>query len=120
MADNTHSFKPKTVGHNLTAGSANVVYTCPANCMSKVVLLYVTNHGSGNKTLTVQWYDASTNTSYYILGGYILSAYGFLKMDNSYIVLHAGDTLTITPEALSSMSALLTVEEFYHQTLAVN
>lgn len=106
-------YKSRSIGINLTAGSDNTVYECPSNWTAHMVLLFVTNHGSGNKTLTIEWYDSSTSTWYYILGGYILNAYGYLMLADSYLVLNAGDKMRITPEAGSSMSATITVQEYF-------
>ena len=106
-------FKFRSVGKSLTAGAANIIYTCPSKYIARMVLLFVTNHGSGNRTITIQWYDSSAGQSYYIVGGYTLSAYGYLKLDGSYLVLNPGDTLTITPEAGSTIDAAITVEEQY-------
>jgi len=106
--------KPKirSIGtHMDPGGTAYTVYTCPANHIAKMILLFVSNSGSGNKTVTVEWNDTSEGETYHILGGYVLSAYGYLKLDQSYLVLHPGDTIEITPEASSHMDAIVTVEE---------
>lgn len=105
--------RARSIGHNLTAGSATTVYECPDNFTAYMTLLFVTNHGSGNKTLTIEWYDKTDNTWYYVLGGYVLSAYGFLKLSEGYLVLNSGDKMRITPEAGSSMSSIVTVEELF-------
>jgi hypothetical protein len=47
----------------------------------------------------------------------VLSAYGYIKLDGSYLVLNPGDTLIVTPEAGSSMDTTVTVEEYYEQAL---
>jgi len=106
-------FKFRSVGKSLTAGAANIIYTCPSKYIARMVLLFVTNHGGGNKTITIKWYDSSANESFFIVGGYTLSAGGYLKLDGSYLVLNPGDTLTITPEAGSTIDAAVTVEEQY-------
>jgi len=111
----TTAFHPKlrSIGKNLTAGTSNVLYTCPTNYTSKAVLLLVSNGTSGNKTITLQWYDTTTSESYSITNGYVLSAYGFLIFDQSYLVLNSGDYITATPEAGSTMSSIFTVEEYF-------
>ena len=109
--------KVRSIGKSLTAGAANTVYTCPENFVAKMTLLFISNHGSGNKTVTLQWQDASASATYYIVGGYVVSAYGFLKLDGSYLVLNPGDTLIVTPEAGSTIDATVTVEEYYEQGL---
>lgn len=105
--------KSRSVGTNLTAGSSNVIYTCPANYTAKMLLLFVANTTSGNKTVSINWHDDSENETYAIVGGYVVSAYSFLKLDGSYLTLNSGDYLTITPEAGSTMDATVTVEEYY-------
>ena len=109
--------KIRSVGTNLTAGAANTVYTCPDNFIAKMNLLFVSNHGGNNKLVTIQWHDASASASYYIVGGYVLSANGYLKLDGSYLVLNPGDYLIVTPESGSTMSTTVSVEEFYEQGL---
>lgn len=109
--------KIRSVGVNLTAGSANTIYTCPPNYIAKMTLLFVSNHGGNNKLITVQWNDVSAGASYYIVGGHVLAATGYLKLDGSYLVLNPGDTVIVTPEAGSSMSTTITVEEHYEQGL---
>jgi hypothetical protein len=109
--------KIRSVGKVLTAGVANTVYTCPDNYIAKMTLLFVSNHGGNNKTVSIQWNDSSASQSYYIVGGYVLSAYGYIKLDGSYLVLNPGDTLIITPEAGASADATVTVEEYYEQAL---
>jgi hypothetical protein len=105
--------KLRSIGANLTAGTSNVIYTCPTNYTSKAVLLLVSNGTSGNKTITLQWYDSSAGTSYSITNGYVLTAYGFLIFDQSYLILNSGDYISATPEAGSTMSAIFTVEEYF-------
>lgn len=114
MADK--SFRYRSSGTNLIAGSANTIYTCPANFTAKVELLFIANATSGNKTVTVKWHDVSENEDYYIVGGYVISSYSFLKIDGSYLVLNAGDYLVVTPEAGSTMDSTVSVEEFFDPT----
>lgn len=111
--NHTKSSRFVSVGKVLTAGSANTVYTCPANFTAKVELLFVCNKSSGNKTVQIGWHDGSTGVTYSIVGGYVISAYNFLKFDQAYLILNAGDYLSITPEAGSTMDATVSVEEFF-------
>ena len=106
-------FKSRSVGMHLVAGEENIVYTCPTNFTSHIVLLFAANLGGGNQTLTIKWYNSQSDTEFYIIGGYVLSAYNFLKLDGSYLTLNAGDHICFTPEAGSTIDATLTVEEFY-------
>jgi hypothetical protein len=105
--------KLRSVGANLTAGVSNTIYTCPNNYTAKVVLLLVSNGTSGNKTVTLEWHDNSTALAYSITSGYVLTSHNFLRFDQSYLILNSGDYITATPEAGSTMSALLTLEEYF-------
>lgn len=113
MANGSKAAKVRSVGTNLTAGADNVIYTCPPNHTAKVELVFIANTGSGNKTVSLHWHDTSLGTQYAIVGGYVVSAYNFLKLDGSYLVLSAGDTLSATPEAGSTMDATVSVEEYF-------
>ena len=105
--------KVRSVGMNLTAGSANTVYTCPPNHTAKVELMFVCNRGSGNKTVSIQWHDTSSSGAYYIVGGYVVSAYSYLMLSGAYLALNAGDHIVVTPEAGSTMDVTVSVEEYY-------
>lgn len=107
----------RSLGKVLTAGSANTVYTCPANYIAKMTLLFISNHAGNNKTVQIQWNDVSASGTYHIVGGYSLAANAYLKLDGSYLVLNPGDTVLVTPEAGSTMDATITVEEYYEQGL---
>lgn len=109
--------KVRSIGASLTAASANTIYTCPDNFVAKVILLLATNHGGGNKTISLTWTDSSASATYFIIGTYSLSAHSFLKFDGSYLVLNPGDTIIATPEAGSTIDAIITVEEYYEQGL---
>lgn len=108
-----NSSRIRSVGTNLTAGVANTIYTCPDNHSAKMELLFIANATSGNKTVTIKWHDYSEGTEYYIVGGYVVSAYSFLKLDGSYLALKPGDHLVVTPEAGSTMDATVSVEEYF-------
>jgi hypothetical protein len=105
--------KLRSVGANLTAGVSTTIYTCPNNYTTKIVLLLVSNDTSGNKTVTLEWYDNSTALTYSITSGYVLTSHNFLVFDQSYLILNSGDSIVATSEAGSSMSALITVEEYF-------
>lgn len=116
LTDVVGKSKSRSVGTNLTAGTSNTIYTCPANYTAKMLLLFVANTTSGNKTISISWHDASENETYAIVGGYVISSYSFLKMDGSYLTLNSGDYLMVTPEAGSTMDATVTVEEYFDPT----
>jgi len=95
------------------------LYTCPANAKAHMSLLFITNASSNASDIDVQWYRASVATSFFIIGGTNLSQGEFLKIDNAFIVLEAGDYITVetTDTAGSGVpdtDAFCTVEEFFN------
>lgn len=113
---NREEFKSRSIGTNLVAGVDTIIYTCPTNFTAHVVLMFVCNKGSGNKTITAKWYNSHNGATIYLIGGYVISAYNFLKMDGSYLTMNAGDSIILTSEAGSDMDATVTVQEFYDPT----
>jgi hypothetical protein len=101
--------KHLSVGKNLTAGSGNLMYTVPDGYQARWNLLYLHNGGGNTKSITVSWYDASTAATINIFDAYSLGAKDYFKFDGgAYVVLEAGDTITITPEATSTFYAICT------------
>lgn len=113
VVNSTKTSRARSIGHNLVSGAATEVYVCPDNFTAYVTLVFISNLGSGNQTVTMEWYDKTDDTWYFILGGYILSAYNFIKLSEGYLVLNSGDKLRITSEAGSTMSSVVTVEELF-------
>jgi hypothetical protein len=99
----------RTVGKNLTANTDNVMFEVRPNTEAKVILLYIANSNTNNVSISIKWYDASTNETYYVVHGYALSANQYIKLDGSYIKLGAGDKLICNPAA-SGMSSIVTYE----------
>ena len=102
----------KTTGKNLIAAVDNIMFEVRSNTVAQVKLLYVSNNDINNKKISVKWFDASKNETYFVVNGYSLSANAFLKLDGSYIELEAGDKLICNPESGSVMSSIVTYEEF--------
>ena len=101
-----------------TDDQAETLYTCPANCKAHMSLLFITNAASADSDVDVQWYRASQDTSYFIVGSVNLSTGEFLQFNNAFIVLEAGDYITIEPSNTGGGSdpqiyAFCTVEEFF-------
>jgi hypothetical protein len=74
--------------------------------------MYIHNTGGSTKHITVQWFDASANTTLDILTQYDFSSKTYLQFDgNAYIVFEEGDKLKITTQSASSFSFIATFEE---------
>jgi hypothetical protein len=101
-----------SVGFSPTAAVDTTVYTCPRGYYSKFTVMYIHNTGGSTKHITVQWFDASANTTLDILTQYDFSSKTYLQFDgNAYIVLEEGDKIKITTQSASSFSFIATFEE---------
>ena len=103
--------RPVSVGVNPTAGATSTIYTVPTGYYAKFNLLYIHNTTGNNKTITVQWYDASANASIDILTAVPYTAKAYTQFDNAYVVMEEGDQLRITTESTSAFAILATFEE---------
>lgn len=101
--------KHLSVGKNLTAGTGNLIYTVPDGYQVRWNLMYLHNGGGNTKTITVAWYDASANTTINVFDAFSLASKDYFKMDGgAYVVMEAGDTITMTPEASSTFYTICT------------
>jgi hypothetical protein len=101
-----------SVGISPTAAVDTTVYTCPTGYYARFTVMYIHNTGGSTKHITVQWFDASANTTLDILTQYDFTAKTYLQFDgNAYIVLEEGDKIKITTQSASSFSFIATFEE---------
>ena len=106
-----------SIGKLLTAGSANTLFTVPTGYKAEVSLLFVSNHTGNNKTISAYWQHAHDITHQIIIvDSYPLAATEFIKFDGSTIVMQAGDSMVLTPEAASAMSAIATIDLYKENT----
>jgi hypothetical protein len=102
--------RPVSVGTTLTTATKTTVYTVPVGYYAMWNLAYAVNHSGNNKHIDIIWYDASTNTEYFVLDNYTLTHTQFIKIDGSYIVLEEGDQVRLQTEAGSTMNVINTFE----------
>ena len=101
-----------SVGVSPTAAVDTTVYTCPKGYYAKFTVMYIHNTGGSTKHITVQWYDASANTTLDILTQYNFTSKNYLQFDgNAYIVLEEDDKIKITTQSASTFSFIATFEQ---------
>jgi len=101
-----------SVGVSPTAAVNTTVYTCPRGYYSKFTVMYIHNTGGSTKSITVQWFDASSSTTLDILTALDFTTKEYLQFDgNAYIVFEEGDKLKITTQSASTFSFIATFEE---------
>lgn len=101
----------KSFGAALT-GTIATIYTVPSSKKSEWVLAYITNTSGSNGTVTVQYYDASADSTLAILDGYTISSKEFFQIGgnvNEFILMRAGDQ--IKASATHAMTLLISVIE---------
>jgi hypothetical protein len=103
--------RPVSVGTTLTTTTKTTVYTVPTGYYAMWNLAYAVNHSGNNKFVDIIWYDASTDTEYFVVDNYVLSPTQFLKFDGgAYIVLEEGDQVRAAVESGATMNVLNTFE----------
>jgi hypothetical protein len=101
-----------SVGVSPTAAVDTTVYTCPTGYYAKFTVMYIHNTGGSTKHITVQWFDASANSTIDILSTYDFTSKQYLQFDsNAYIVLEEGDKIKITTQSASTFSFIATFEQ---------
>ena len=101
-----------SVGVSPAAAVDTTVYTCPKGYYAKFTVMYIHNTGGSTKHITVQWYDASANTTLDILTQYNFTSKNYLQFDgNAYIVLEEDDKIKITTQSGSTFSFIATFEQ---------
>lgn len=98
-----------------TSGQTYTLYTCPANCSAKMLLLFAAN-ADGTSTLSIQWHRVRYGgASFTIVGGKNIGSGEFVQFSDSFIVFEPGDYMTVTVTASGSpnMDVLCTVEETF-------
>ena len=101
-----------SVGVSPAAAVDTTVYTCPTGYYAKFTVMYIHNTSGNTKHITVQWFDASANSTIDILTAYDFTSKQYLQFNGSaYIVLEEGDKIKITTQSASSFSFIATFEQ---------
>lgn len=108
-----------SVGKNLTAGSANTLFTVPVGYRAIVTLLFIANAGGSTSGVSSSWVNGTTIT---FQGNKSVGAGDNLQFggDGKWIALREGDSITVTPDAGSTFTALISFELERHNPAAVS
>ena len=101
-----------SIGKNITGPSETIVYTIPNGYVGIWNLMYVHNSGGSTKTLSVDWYDASTSTHVAILDARSFSAKEYFQFsgNGSGVVMMEGDQIHMTPESGATFGVICTLD----------
>ena len=90
------------------------VYTCPNNFKGIVKYINVGNVDSTAKTAMLEWYDSSATTYYPITGSKSIDGEGYISLTDIFLVLEAGDKVTVTAGTADTITAITGVELVYN------
>jgi hypothetical protein len=93
-----------------TTTTKDTILTVPTKNTGFWKLMYIISL-TGNDTPKVYWYDVSTNTEYFIVGGKNLGAGEFIRLDGqAEVVLQAGDEIRVQNSSTNTVTYIATVE----------
>ncbi len=93
-----------------TTTTKETILTVPTKNTGLWQLMYIISL-TGNDTPKVYWYDVSTNTEYFIVGGKNLGAGDFVRLDGeAEVVLQAGDEIRVQNSTTNTVTYIATVE----------
>jgi hypothetical protein len=95
-----------SVGKNLTAGTSNTLFTVPTGYEARVTMLFIANVTGSTAGYSAAWHDGSIITfqSNKSLGDGDYDQFGG---EGIFLVMSEGDYLTITPNAGSIFTAIV-------------
>lgn len=85
------------------------LFTVPTKNTGLWKMMYIIST-AGTETPKVYWYDISTNTEYFIVGGKNLGAGDYILLSTAEVVLQAGDEIRVQNTGTSSVTYIATVE----------
>ena len=86
------------------------ILTVPTKNTGLWQLMYIISL-TGNDTPKVYWYDSSTDTEYFIVGGKNLGVGEFITLDGqAEVVLQAGDEIRVENSSTNTVTYIATVE----------
>lgn len=104
-----------SIGKNLTAGVSNTIFTVPSGYHAEVTMLFIANSGGSTKAMSAAWHDGSTIT---FQGTKSVNAGEYLQFGGqtgNFLIMTDGDYLTITPEAGSTFTCIVSFLLYPHQ-----
>tara|TARA_Y100001973_G_C5190378_1_gene330588 strand:+ start:964 stop:1308 length:345 start_codon:yes stop_codon:yes gene_type:complete len=110
MAESTFISAGATPGNT----SRTDVYTCPSNFKGIVRFINVGNANASAKTAKLEWFDSSASTHFPITGSKSIDGESFLSLTDMFLVLEAGDKVTVTAGTASTVTAIAGVELIYN------
>lgn len=87
----------------------DTLITIPTKNTGLWTVMYVISL-TANETPKVYWYDASTNTEYFMVGGKNLGAGDYILLADKEVVLQEGDEIRVQNTGTNTVTYVATVE----------
>lgn len=87
----------------------DVLFTVPTKNSGLWTLMYIISLTS-TETPKVYWYDKSSNTEYFIVGGKNLGVGDYVLLSNAEVVLQEGDEIRVQNNGTNSVTYVATIE----------
>jgi hypothetical protein len=87
-----------SIGKSKATATKETIYTVPTKLTALWTLLFVANVGANNKTVTVYWYDKSTDAEYAILNKTFNTGTTEQWNGGAYVVLEEGDEIRVAQQ----------------------
>ena len=104
-----------SIGKNLTAGVANSLFVVPEGYHAKVSMLFIANAGGSTSGVQAAWEE--TDATIPFQGNASVNAVTSLQFGGEYgyfLILKDGEYITVTPDAGSTFTALVSFELYPH------
>lgn len=104
-----------SVGKNLTAGVANTLFVVPDGHHARVTMLFIANAGGLPANVSASWVETSATIPFQ--GSKSVGAGEVLQFGGEYgyfLIMKDGESLTVTPAAGSTFTALVSFELYPH------
>ena len=100
-----------SIGKNLTAGTSNTLFTVPTGYEARVTMLFIANGTGSTAGYSAAWHDGETITfqSNKSLGDGNYDQFGG---EGAFLTMTEGDYLTVTPDAGSTFTAIVSFKLF--------
>lgn len=104
--------------HAVLDGTQYTVYTCPANTVAYMSLIFISNGTANASDVAVVWNDYDNGTPITILGSKNLASGEYLQLSGSFLVLEESDTVKVTADNTAGgnnpdIGVIVTVEEVF-------
>lgn len=100
-----------SIGKTIPAATPTTLFTVPQGYVAELSLLFLSNHTTSAKTVSVYWEHAHDPThDIYIVNQKSLSSKDYLQFSDSSIIMQSGDSLKIDTETGSNYTVIVTFD----------